>query len=85
VAEAGGLGQYFVHRAGHGIGTATHEFPEDLPINGRPIELNEVISLEPGLYVRGLGGVRFGDAVVADRKPRPLTTPAADLRDFILN
>jgi Xaa-Pro aminopeptidase len=85
VAEAGGLSHCFVHRAGHGIGTATHEFPEDIPINGRPIELNEVFSLEPGLYMRGLGGVRFGDAVVADRTPRPLTAPSEDVRDFILN
>jgi Xaa-Pro aminopeptidase len=84
-ATADGLEQYFVHRAGHGIGTATHEFPEDIPLNSRPIELNEVFSLEPGLYRRGLGGVRFGDAIVAGTAPRPLTTPAEDVRDFILD
>ena len=35
---------YLVHRAGHGIGISTHEYPEDVPVNPRSIEENEVFS-----------------------------------------
>jgi Xaa-Pro aminopeptidase len=76
--------RHLAHRAGHGIGVATHEFPEDIPINPRPIEQDEVFSLEPGLYVRGVGGFRIGDAVVAEARPRLLTAAPKRLADLVL-
>ena len=76
---------YLVHRAGHGIGISTHEYPEDVPINPRQIEENEVFSLEPGLYVKGMGGFRIGDLVVAGSKPTVLTSAPKSLADCIVN
>lgn len=83
-AQAAGVDRYVTHRAGHGIGTATHEYPEDLPVNRRTIERGEVLSLEPGLYVAGLGGFRFGDAVVAEATPHVLTTTPKSMADVVL-
>ena len=84
VAAAAGVERYLAHRAGHGIGTATHEYPEDMPVNPRPIEHGEVFSLEPGLYVPGLGGFRIGDAVVAEATPRVLTSAPKAMSDLVL-
>lgn len=83
-ARAAGVERYLAHRAGHGIGTATHEYPEDLPVNRRALEHGEVLSLEPGLYVAGLGGFRFGDAVVAEATPHVLTTAPKSMADVVL-
>jgi Xaa-Pro aminopeptidase len=83
-ARAAGVERYITHRAGHGIGTATHEYPEDLPVNRRTIERGEVFSLEPALYVAGLGGFRFGDAVVAEATPHVLTTVPKAMADMVV-
>lgn len=85
VAYKKGYYKYLVHRAGHGIGISTHEPPEDLPFNPRPIEENELFSLEPGLYVKGLGGFRIGDVVVAQGSPMVLTASPKSLADSIIN
>ena len=84
-ARAAGVERYVVHRAGHGIGTATHEYPEDLPVNRRTLSRGEVLSLEPGLYVAGLGGFRFGDAVVAEATPRVLTRTPKSMADIVVS
>jgi Xaa-Pro aminopeptidase len=76
---------YLVHRAGHGIGISTHEYPEDVPFNPRSIEENEVFSLEPGLYVKGLGGFRIGDVVVAQNRPTVITSAPKSLADCVIN
>jgi Xaa-Pro aminopeptidase/Xaa-Pro dipeptidase len=76
---------YLVHRAGHGIGISTHEYPEDVPVNPRSIEENEVFSLEPGLYVKGLGGFRIGDVVVANSRPTVITSAPKTLADCVIS
>jgi len=76
---------YLVHRAGHGIGISTHEYPEDVPVNPRSIEENEVFSLEPGLYVKGVGGFRIGDVVVARNTPTVLTSAPKSLAECVIN
>lgn len=65
VIEAAGYGQYFIHRTGHGIGLETHEpIPQ---IAGNVTDLLEpgmAFTIEPGIYIPGLGGVRIEDNVV---------------------
>ncbi len=57
--------KHFVHALGHGIGLDVHEYPR---ISGevKDVKLEEgmVITIEPGLYIPGLGGVRHEDMVV---------------------
>ena len=74
VIEKAGFAQYIKHRTGHGVGVINHEFPEDMAFCFRPLLDNEVYSIEPGLYVFGVGGFRLDDSVVVGAVPRSLTT-----------
>ncbi len=64
VFAAAGLDQFFVHGAGHAIGLRIHEAPF-LGRNSRDIlQPGNVVTIEPGLYIPGWGGVRIEDVVV---------------------
>lgn len=64
VIENGGYGQYFIHRTGHGIGIETHELPNIVAGSDEPLEPGTTFTIEPGIYVPGLTGVRIEDNVV---------------------
>ena len=64
IADAG-YGEYFIHRAGHGIGLSTHEPPYLVEGETRPIEPGMCFSIEPGIYLAGRFGVRIEDIVAA--------------------
>lgn len=64
VIRAGGYGDYFVHRVGHGLGLEGHEDPSVHGNNHLRLEAGMTITIEPGIYVPGLGGVRIEDDVV---------------------
>jgi Xaa-Pro aminopeptidase len=82
VYEDAGFGDYIIHRTGHGIGIAGHEFPEDMPFCIRPLETNEVYSAEPGIYLWGVGGFRHDDTVIVKPgKPEVVTTTARSLAE----
>jgi Xaa-Pro aminopeptidase len=76
-----GLGDYFVHRTGHGIGLETHEEPYIVAGNARVLEPGMAFSIEPGFYLPARFGARIEDIVViadegAERlnlRPRELT------------
>jgi Xaa-Pro aminopeptidase/Xaa-Pro dipeptidase len=58
----------FPHHAGHGLGTTYHEEPRIVPDHPFVLQPGMVLALEPGIYLPGIGGVRFEDAflVTAD-------------------
>lgn len=65
VIEAAGYGEYFTHRTGHGLGLDTHEpIPQIAAGVDDPLEAGMVFTIEPGIYVPGLGGVRIEDDVL---------------------
>jgi len=64
VITAGGYGEYFVHRLGHGLGLEGHEDPSMHGLNELSLEPGMTFTVEPGIYVPGLGGVRIEDDVV---------------------
>ncbi|MCA9987815.1 MAG: aminopeptidase P family protein [Anaerolineales bacterium] len=60
----GGYGDYFIHRTGHGLGKEAHEPPSIVEGNTTPMVPGNVFTVEPGIYVPELGGVRIEDDVV---------------------
>lgn len=74
VIDAAGYGEYFVHRVGHGLGMDCHEYPSLHGLNQDLVEIGNVYTIEPGIYVPGLGGVRIEDDVyITPEGPQTLT------------
>lgn len=63
VIESKGYGEYFSHRTGHGFGLDIHEYPSIHGSNPDPVREGMLITIEPGIYIRGIGGVRIEDDV----------------------
>jgi Xaa-Pro aminopeptidase len=64
VVEAAGWGEYFVHGTGHGVGLDIHEAPSLARSSADILGSGQVVTVEPGVYVPGLGGARTEDTVV---------------------
>jgi Xaa-Pro aminopeptidase len=61
--EARGFGDAFGHSTGHGLGLEVHEAPRLARTAAEPLPLDAVVTIEPGVYVPGRGGVRIEDDV----------------------
>ena len=75
------LDRYFVHSTGHGLGLEVHEEPRLAQGQKKLIQAGNVLTLEPGVYLEGMGGIRIEDdvAVFANRTEILTTAP----RDFL--
>ncbi len=62
--EKVGLGEYFIHRTGHGIGIAVHEFPDVSASSDAVCQPGMFFSIEPGVYIEGEFGIRIEDLVL---------------------
>jgi Xaa-Pro aminopeptidase len=63
IADAG-YGSYFTHGLGHGIGLQVHEGPGLRPTTKTELQPGMVVTIEPGIYIQGWGGVRIEDDVL---------------------
>jgi Xaa-Pro dipeptidase len=68
VIEDAGYGDLFVHNLGHGVGLEIHEAPILSPDSKDLLEVNNIVTNEPGVYLPGLGGVRIEDTVLVTEK-----------------
>jgi len=59
-----GYGEFFKHGTGHGVGLDVHEGPRVSQTNPEPLNVGACITVEPGIYISGLGGVRIEDDLI---------------------
>ena len=76
----GGYGKYFTHSLGHGLGLHVHERPRISSLSKERLRAGSVITIEPGVYIPEVGGVRIEDDVVlTETGCRVLNTAPKDL------
>lgn len=81
VIDAAALGEHFIHRVGHGLGLETHEDPSLDRGSVLPLQAGMVVTVEPGVYIPGWGGIRIEDDVVVEAGgARLLTAASRELR-----
>jgi Xaa-Pro aminopeptidase len=80
VIREAGFGERFGHSLGHGVGLEVHEAPSLRQRSDEVLPRDTVVTVEPGVYVPGLGGVRIEDAVVVGTDAaRPLPRSPKEL------
>jgi Xaa-Pro aminopeptidase len=77
IARAG-LAKYFTHALGHGLGLRPHERPRIGPASNDVLQKGNVITIEPGIYIPGYGGIRIEDDVLLTRTGCRVLTKATN-------
>ncbi len=81
VLRKAGLGRYFTHSTGHGVGLEIHEAPRVAAGQKEVLQAGMVITIEPGVYFPGKWGVRIEDMVAVNENGCEVLTPTR--KDFL--
>ena len=82
IIREAGFGEYFGHGLGHGVGLAAHERPRLGPQRPERLKKGMVVTVEPGIYLPGKGGVRLEEMVVIEDDGFRLLTKNRSFYDF---
>ena len=74
VIDEAGFGEAFGHGLGHGVGLDVHEAPRLAKESGDTLAAANVVTVEPGIYLEGLGGIRIEDLVIVGEDGPEITT-----------
>jgi len=66
--DKNGYGKYFIHGTGHGVGLNVHEFPTGSNASDAVLRNGMVVTIEPGLYIPGWGGIRIEDTLIVRKQ-----------------
>jgi len=80
--EQKGYGKYFIHSTGHGLGIQIHEFPRLSQYCDVKLQENMIVTVEPGIYIPNLGGIRIEDDILVTKTGYQILTNAT--RDLII-
>lgn len=81
IIDKAGYGEYFIHRLGHGMGMGEHEFPSIMEGNDLILQEGMCFSIEPGIYIPDVAGVRIEDCVhITKDGCLPFTHTSKELR-----
>jgi Xaa-Pro aminopeptidase len=84
IIKKAGYGDYFTHSLGHGVGLDIHEAPSLSASSKDKLEIRNVLTNEPGIYIHHFGGVRIEDTVQITKKgPKRMTIFPKELEDII--
>jgi Xaa-Pro aminopeptidase/Xaa-Pro dipeptidase len=78
--ETGKLGKYFTHGTGHGVGLDVHEAPRIASNSEMVLEAGMVLTVEPGVYIPDLWGVRIEDMILVKEEGCEVLTKVS--KDF---
>ena len=76
-----GLDRYFTHSTGHGLGLEIHEMPRLGRAEETVLQQGMVVTVEPGVYIEGMGGIRIEDEVLVTSRGAEVLTTAS--REFL--
>ena len=81
-----GYGDKIIHRTGHGLGITGHEAPYIAEGYNREFEPGMLVSIEPGIYISGIGGFRHSDSVlITDEGCQKLTRAPEELEELSIS
>ena len=83
VISDAGFAEYFGHALGHGVGLEVHERPRLGPLKPVKLKKGMVVTVEPGIYVSGKGGVRLEETVVIEEDGPRILTKNNQFYDFV--
>jgi Xaa-Pro aminopeptidase len=84
VIVAAGLGECFSHGLGHGIGLSIHEAPRLSFRSEEILEIGDVVTVEPGVYLEGRGGVRVEDNYLIEENGAVCLTESLPREIFVI-